>query len=258
MKRATRNPSTVFRAVLERAEDQLQLDALAAADFQHRGIRGDERAQSLSAFLSTHLPSVFRVGKGEAIDYRDTRTGQLDLCIYDAASASPIQSLGENILVPAEGLFAVIEVKSVLSRAEIGKCVSAAKRVRSLKPFKREFSAPSTTGVAPSDVVRCPYIVFAYSTDLGDLDWAQKEYDRLKQCATHEQVPLDIVDRLLVLDRGLIRPQEAVVRMRDESEGIFLDFFIHLINFLMRERKRRPPIDWTAYSARGKWIRLQP
>ena len=91
MKRSTRNPSKVFQKVLADAEDKLSLTANSASNFRHRGIRGDERADALTQFLATHLPQTFATGKGEAIDYLDTRTGQLDLFIYDSATASPAQ-----------------------------------------------------------------------------------------------------------------------------------------------------------------------
>lgn len=258
MKRATPNPSFVFRNVLEQAEDQLELDSQAARNFGHRGIRGDERAATLRAFLDEHLPGVFKSGKGEAMDYLDTRSGQLDLFVYDAVTASPIQVSGENILLPAESLYAVIEVKSILSKPEVHRSLDAAKKIRLLRPFKKKFSAPPQHGAAPPNTYRCPYFLFAYTSDLSATDWAQKEYDRLKAESSRQGCPMDLIDRILVLDRGLIRPQEAVARIREQTQGIFLDFYIHLMNFLARERKRRPAIDWTAYSAKGKWIKLAP
>jgi len=141
VKRYTRNPSVIFQNVLKQAEEQLALAARQAANFEHKGIRGDERANALREFFVNHLPSTFATRKGEAIDYSDTRTGQIDFCIYDAATASPIQASSENALIPAEALYAVVEVKSVLTRDELEMCVAAAKKVRQLRPFKQRFGA---------------------------------------------------------------------------------------------------------------------
>ena len=256
MKRATRSSSLIFQNVLRQAEDVLTLAGEAAANYQHRGIRGDERAAALARFLVAHLPNVFAIGKGEAIDYRDNRTGQLDLCIYDAAGAAPILSSAENFLVPAESIYAVIEVKSVLTKAEMQKCVESAKRIRALKPFKSTFSASPVHGEASLDRHRCLYIVFAYTSDLSNDNWAQKEFERVKGAAEVEECSVDVIDRIVVLDRGLIRPQVGAARVRDEASGIFLDLYLHLVNFLARERKRRPDIDWTAYTSRNPWIKL--
>src|SRR5208282_1551612 len=116
-KRATRHPSPVFREVLTQAERRLSLGSEQAANFEHRGLRGNERAAALAAFLSLHLPGVFGVGKGEARDYLDNVTGELDVFVYDRSTAAPIQTGGDSLIVPAEALYAVIEVKSVLSQA---------------------------------------------------------------------------------------------------------------------------------------------
>lgn len=75
MPRGTRTPSEVFSSVLSKAAKQLLLDALKAADFEQKGIKGNERASALAGFLREHLPKRFALSKGEAIDYRDNRTG---------------------------------------------------------------------------------------------------------------------------------------------------------------------------------------
>ena len=85
-KRSTRTPSTVFQNVLSQAGQRLLIDASAAENLEHKGLRGAERAASLREFLSSHLPAVFEVGNGEAIDFRDNRTGELDLFMMDATS----------------------------------------------------------------------------------------------------------------------------------------------------------------------------
>jgi hypothetical protein len=255
VKRATKSPSVIFQSVLKQAEAQLALDSEKATNFNHKGIRGDERSYSLRKFLANHLPNIFTTGKGEAIDFQDNRTGEIDFCIYDTATASPIQSSGENVLIPAEALYVIIEVKSILTQDELNTCALAAKKVRSLKPFKKGFVAPPNRGESASGH-RCLYIIFAYKTNLGEKDWAQKEFDRIKAATLAAGGALDMIDRVLVLDRGMIRPEVSAARLRDEDKGIFLDFYLHIVNFLTRERKRRSEIDWTAYTSRSPWVRL--
>ncbi|WP_295216109.1 DUF6602 domain-containing protein [uncultured Brevundimonas sp.] len=255
-KRSTRRPSDIFRQVLDQAESQLALDASKATNFDHRGLKGNERAAALAAFLTLHLPSVFAVGKGEALDFKDRRTGELDLLIYDRSSAAPIHTGSENVLVPAEALYAVIEVKSVLSAAELETCMAAAKKVRDLRPFKEAFVPAATEGRSQKGRCRCPYIVFAYGSNLGAENWAQKEYARIVEAARKSACDADVIDRVVVLDRGIINPQTATALLKDEASGLFLEFYLHLINFLTREKKRRAPIDWTAYTGRSTWVQL--
>jgi hypothetical protein len=259
LRRDSKAASQIFQQVLKQAAEQLSLDARVATSFENSTIRGDERASALRRFLADHLPGTLAVGTGEAIDYADARTGQLDLCIYDRSTASPIQASGENVLIPAEALYAVVEVKSVLSQSELTKCVAASAKVRSLRPFKQGFSSVRSTREASANYHRCPYIVFAYTTDLGGKDWPEKEFGRVKIAALEAKGDIDLLDQIIVLDRGLINPRDAVAIEKAESTNIFLEFYIHLMNFLMREKNRRPPIDWLAYTRippKKAWLRL--
>ena len=92
--------SEVFKSVIAKAKNRLMLESLEAADFQQNGIRGDERAASLANFLRERLPEKYGVAKGEAIDFQDTRTGQIDFVIYDRAQCAPILVGNENLLLP--------------------------------------------------------------------------------------------------------------------------------------------------------------
>ncbi len=256
VKRATRNTSPLFRKVLTQAEQRLALSSEQAANFEHKGVRGNERAAALAEFLSLHLPRVFAVGKGEARDYGDNVTGELDLFIYDHSTAAPIQTGNDSLIVPAEALYAVIEVKSVLSQADLDICLGAAMKVRSLRPFKKRFIAAPTEGRVEKDRYRCPYFIFAYSSNLGADGWAEKEYQRVLHRAQDIGCAPDVIDRVIVMDRGIIRPEAGVVLLKEDSPSLFLEFYLHLVNFLTREWRRRPTIDWTAYASRSRWTKL--
>lgn len=255
-KRSTRSPSKIFANVLTQAEERLLIDAKKAENFGHRGLKGNERAAALKNFLEEHLPAVFAVGSGEAIDYRDNSTGELDLFIYDRSTAAPIQNSTESTLIPAESIYAVIEVKTTLTQDELNKCLKAAAKVRNLKPFKAKFLPAATDGKVFNNHYRCPYFIFAYHSNLGSENWATKEIARLKAAANEAICSIDVIDQLFVLDRGCIIPGKLVA-LENPENGVFLDFYIHLINFLTRERVRRPNIDWTVYSSRRTWQRLK-
>jgi len=260
MPRGSNRSSEVFKAVLDLARSQLDLSTAAAKTFVHNVLRGDERAAALASFFKAHLPKNIGVAKGEAIDCRDRRTGQLDLIIYDADMAAPISSQSENVLVPAESLLAVIEVKSVISQDELDACYTAAKKVRALRPFKRPFVGPRTEGKAADDRdMRCMYIVFGYSTNTGQRDWLNSEFNRLRLSASRANGSLELVDVVYVLGRGIIRPSRQSGKAVDPNgEETFLEFYLHVVNFLRKEVRRRPVMDWQSYTtkrAKG-WKRL--
>lgn len=253
MPRGTKTPSDVFRAVMEKAKRRLQLESSDAADFKNTGIRGDERAASLAEFFRERLPKNFGVGKGEAIDFRDTRTGQLDFIIYDQARCAPIHTGNENLLLPCEALYCVIEVKTTVTQDELNTSYRAARKVRALRPFKHPFIAARKDGSsATDDRDRCLYVIFGYSSNLAnDAEWAGKEYLRLESAAKSAGVARDCLDRLFILDRGIINPDKRVGKWEvGNADSVFLESYLHIVNFLGRESGRREPVDWQMYGPR--------
>jgi hypothetical protein len=253
MARGTRNSSEIVKHVLTDANAEIVLAAQKAGHaFDHRGIKGDERAAALHQFFIDRLPSAFGVTKGEAVDYKDGKSGQLDLIIYEKTGASPIEKGRENLLLPCESLYAVIEVKSILSADELEKAFVAGSKIRRLRPFKKAFVASRKEGAAADpDTYRCLYIVFALTTNLSEKDWLEKEFDRLKNISLEKKIPLDTIDRLVVLNRGIINPAGGMGKTEEDDDGsVFLEFFFHVVNFLRRESGRRPPVDWQVYTER--------
>jgi hypothetical protein len=178
-------PSEVFRSVMENAKKRLLLESDEAGTFEHKGLLGDERAASLAKFFRERIGDRFDVQKGEAIDYQDTRTGQLDFVIYDRSRCAPIHMGKENLLLPREALYCVIEVKTRVTQDELDTAYSAAGKVRALRPFKKPFVASRQDGASAVDSRdRCLFVIFGYTSNLGnDSDWAAKEYHRLHKAA---------------------------------------------------------------------------
>jgi hypothetical protein len=244
------NGSEIFRGVLKDARKQLLLDYDASNGFAHSSIKGEERAEDLASFLQTRLPPAFGITTGEAIDRYDNRTGQLDLIIYDRTVTKPVYAGRKNELHPCEAIYAVIEVKSLLNLDQTRICVGAAEKLRQLRPFGKRFVDARTMGAHADnrEEHRCMYIVFAFATDLSKSDWPQKEYNRFANAVSEKKASISNIDRLIVLDRGLINFADGQGRAIDaDPVSLFMEFFLHLINFLERERRRRPPL-WQDYA----------
>lgn len=253
MPRGTTSPSDVFRSVMDKARQKILLEGAAASDFEHNGIVGDERAASLAKFFQERLPDKFGVRKGEALDHKDRRTGQLDFVIYDKSRCAPISVGNENLLLPCEALYCVVEVKTRITQDELDTSYKAAGKVRRLRPFKKPFIASRQDGSDADDGRdRCLYVILGYTSNLGnDADWAQKEYNRLCAAASSAGTGLDCVDRLFVLDRGIVNPQKPAGKWEaGQAESVFLEIYLHVVNFLSRESERRKPVDWQMYGPR--------
>jgi hypothetical protein len=235
--------------VLKESEENLWSAWKRSNGTKQAVLKGDGRAKEVLAFLEKRLPATYGLCFGtEIVDFADARSGETDIVIYDKAR-NCLLSEKPNLL-PAEALLAVIEVKSRLTKAELRKCFASASTLTALRPFKKRFRlAPRQTRTDTTKGARCFKTVFAFTSDLKKTGWLNKEWARLKDVAATGNHNILVIDRLLVLDRGLINPI-AMQGATEVTTPVLNQWFIHLMNFLERENKRRKPVDWQMYTVK--------
>jgi len=164
---------------------------------------GDNREMFVNEFLSKVLPSRLQVRqRGEVWDSQHNRTGELDIVIL-RDDAPSLQFGGQRDVFLAEGVFAVIEVKSNLTREKLKEAVSALRRVQSLNLSGAH--PVMSVGMTLDRPLRC---VFAYEgaawgTLIDELDNSHNS---------------GVVDSVSVLDRGFLL-SSALVPQLLEREG---------------------------------------
>jgi hypothetical protein len=155
------------------------------------------------------------------------------------------------VTLAAEALLATVEVKSCLSSGEIESIFGKAQKFRDLQPFRRPLARRRTGGKEAGDGERIYYCVFAYDSDLTRADWARKEYTRFARISEKLNIPLGAIDQVYVLSRGLFIPDAG--RIFDETEmpgSGLLQYYMHILNFLMRENGRRDDVPYLDYAGR--------
>jgi hypothetical protein len=255
--RARRYASKQLSERMREAGEQLALDFRKATAFEHPGIRGGQREESVRRFLQERLPGGYNVTTGTVFDARDEQSKQLDVLIYRVRD-TPFLVPGDPVLVPCESLLAAIEIKSRLDPAKLREGLQVARSIRDLRPFDKEFANARTRGQEADDQPRCLFSVFAFGTDLaGGEDWLAREGARFVRLAQELSVPPQYVDRLIVMDRGIINCAEG--RGHDTArsgQSAMQIWFVHLMNHLLREDRRRKEIDIDIYSGRNQWMAL--
>jgi hypothetical protein len=209
----------------------------------------------LADFLEQRLPYGYRICcKGEIVDYLDHRSGEVDIVIFDRVRNALLSE--EPIWITAESLLAYIEVKSVLTREELRKSYIGAKKINSLRPFKRSFTLAGLErenqqltqsprrNIGNENVLRCFRTLFAYETDLNADNWLSKEWSRIMDVTRELRVEAAAFDRILVLSKGMINPVSQSGTDQFELSSILQQWFTNLVNFLARENARRPAGDW--------------
>jgi len=254
--RRRHRPTVAFGSRFEVGLQQLSVDFLDSAEVKHALSKGLERETPVRQFLQDRLPETFRVATGEAVDRFDRRSPQLNVMIYDGLRNYAFRS-GASIILPAEALLVSIEVKSILTRAELVRSYECARQLRRLRPFGRK---PIATRRLKSVARSCRFFhcLFAYRSDLAEDGWVASESARIREVIREKRVPAWAIERVYVTHRGLINPSEdmAVPEQGNEAYGL-MHFYMHVVNFLLRENNARKPVPLMDYAGRltQGWVR---
>lgn len=188
--------------ILQDTADELRLKfQKVRTAVQHSGIVGQEGERIVASFLRERLPSSVGVTTGEIIDIEGGRSKQTDVIVYDALRTPMIFS-GEDKdtnVVPAEGVLAVIEVKTHLRSGDLEGCLencrSVKQRARSAY-FPQPLRSRHVAYGREWDDLPIFYSVFA---DASDNLYAGALNDLQAAIPVHERI-----DMLCCLDRGVV------------------------------------------------------
>ena len=251
---------TPFQLALISAQNSLWSSFEESLGYMQRGDIGDHREDALAHFLEQRLPARYAVARGEVVDTRGTRSGQTDILIYDQSLTTPLIT-GRNVVLPAEALLATIEVKTTLSGDEISKSVNGIKALHDLRPWDAPYAVVNGPQglVTDPDLPRILTSIFAYRSNLATDDWHAKEMRRVRAACRTAGLPLPCLDRVVVLNRGILNPAKGVALVPGEKEVLGYWFF-NLMNFLAREAGRRKAFPWNDYqwTRSHSWITVGP
>lgn len=247
--------------ILKLAEDQLWVDFQQSGAFKHRGNRGAGREQTVVKFLNEHLPGRFRAVTGEIVDVGGERSGQVDILLYDRVQTAPLLTQADGrVLIGAEAVLAVIEVKSRLTRSELRKAINGFAKIRTMRPWGQSWARYVPRGKQADRGPRCFLSVFAFNTDIGVTDWSLKELTRVRDECAAMSLHLEHLDRVAVLTRGLLLPAEGLSVSNKSDRQILGIWYSSMLNFLTREAGRRESFPWTDYESWDgrKWDQILP
>jgi len=185
-------------------------DVLLAEYSRSRGQKssvniGENREVFISEFLSKVLPPRLKVTKGEIWDSSGNKTGQLDLIII--RDDGPSLTYGKNNVYLAEGVFGVIEVKSVLDRNKLKEAGDTLVKVNQLRPDK---GATVFVGSLLDRPLRC---VFAYE----GASW-QVLIDEITRNGW-----TDLFDLIVILSKGVLVRKGRLLECVNNKDFFMVD-----------------------------------
>lgn len=119
--------------LFRRVEKTLSARLDEAGLIKHAGDKGDNREEVIREFLTEHLPTRYGVAKGEVITKSGDHSHAADIIIYDRVTC-PLLYSGKTKLIPIEGVYGIIEVKSALSKTELVDCIKKIEAFKKLAP----------------------------------------------------------------------------------------------------------------------------
>ena len=109
----------------------------------HQGVKGDASEECWRVMLREYLPKRYRVEKAFVVDSLDQCSDQIDIVIFDQQYCPFLFNQDGAYYVPAESVYAVIEVKQEINREMIEYAAKKAASVRRLKRTNAVFSTAS-------------------------------------------------------------------------------------------------------------------
>jgi hypothetical protein len=115
-------------------QDVLQVKLnLSTTSITHDGVMGDVNEKHFIEFLLRHLPKRYAVDSAIVIDSNGDTSDQIDIVIYDNQYTPTLLGQHDHRFVPAEAVYAVIEVKPTINKAYLEYAGQKAASVRKLK-----------------------------------------------------------------------------------------------------------------------------
>lgn len=162
---------------------------------------GDNREFFVNDFIKTVLPSMLSIKSGEVWDRTGFKTGQMDIIII--RDDAPSLDFGGKNAYLAEGVFAVIEVKSNLTVSKLGEAARTLGRVEQLQIPK------PTILMGGYNLGRPLRVLFAYT----GVTWKTLE----KAIDKHNWQ--ELFDLICILDRGILARRGRLMFLYNKETG---------------------------------------
>ncbi len=119
------------------------------SNITHQGSKGDALENAWIEWLQKYLPNRYSVDKAIVIDSDGNTSHQIDIVIYDNWFTPFIFSQNGFHYIPAEGVYAVFEVKPDISDSSDGmtNIEYAARKIESVRKLKRTTTSIISVGI---------------------------------------------------------------------------------------------------------------
>lgn len=105
----------------------------------HAGAKGAETEANWLDMLQHHLPHRYQAERAFVVDAKGHQSEQIDIVIYDRQYTPELYNVAGQKVIPAEGVYAVMEVKQTLNKGNIEYAGGKISSVRNLNRTSARF-----------------------------------------------------------------------------------------------------------------------
>lgn len=242
MAQQLQNPSTVFQQLQHKMLSELEM---TSTNIKHSGTQGAATEENWLKLFQDYLPTRYRAERGQVMDSKGGMSDQIDVIIFDRHFTPFLFNHKGVYFVPAESVYAVVEVKPVLNKAYIGYAGDKVASVRKL--HRTSVPIPHAGGVYPAKAL-FPILggIVAKSTE-----W-QKGLGTAFKSALTPTKPETAINFGCALDKGAFEVDHstATPKVSISDQNVLLAFIMSLLDRL-QALASVPAIDYKAYGKQG-------
>src|ERR1700690_1810362 len=116
--------------------------------FGHPSTKGDASEQVWLELLQAYLPQRYQAAKAHVVDSEGMFSDQIDVVIFDRQYSPFIFHFGEQMIVPAESVYAVFEAKQAVNATQVNYAKEKVASVRRL--HRTSLPIPYAKGTYPA------------------------------------------------------------------------------------------------------------
>lgn len=216
-----------------------QLD-LSATTITHNGVMGDVNEQLFIDIIKKYLPDRYAVDTGIVIDSLGKTSDQIDVIIYDNQYTPTLLDQQGHRFIPAESVYAVLEVKPKINKGYLEYAGEKAKSVRVL--HRTSVGIPYAGGVYPPKPL-FDIVAGIVATDIEWTDGLGKSFERNYTELTH----LNKLNCGLAISGGCFDTFSTDEINYGPIDNSLIYFLFRLLQKL-QSLGTVPAIDWNAYA----------
>jgi hypothetical protein len=227
--------------LLTQLHSDVQASLAKARTLGHPTAKGDASEAVWINLLNEYLPRRYRAEKAFVVDSKGAFSQQIDVLIFDRQYTPFVFTFNDQLVVPAEAVYAAFEAKQSMSAANVAYAQEKAASVRALY----RSSAPiHTRGKAEEPRDLFPILAGILTLDA---DWKPPFGDPLRK-ALDAAKELGLLDLGCVAMTGFFQLDEDKVYRFAETDKAATAFLLELIARL-QALGTVPAIDIRAYAA---------